>query len=389
MSAQNSTTEEKGITSPQLFASPSSQQSGTLTSEGGSQLSAYSKSKREAESEWVALSLANNGGSNNSSNGGGSGASGDKKKTTMRGWMKIRGVMKQWTIRLFDLRPPYLIYFKDEVDEMREDAVGIIDLKGCKVFERESKKDGFCFKISSLTSSTIYASRGLKNEILATKLAPMNTSIAILRVVTREEGFEWIKAISSAIDYANTQSDKAAAAAAAATVSPQDSSSPAPTDASTSPTGTPRKSKTSTSQKGGPKVSPQKSSSKQQPKKGDKKKSGEKKKDVVLSSSSSSSGGRGGGGGGESTIIPFDKLISFQVLKALVPQPTNYVLEVPREEMKVDAFEQGKSIILQLIKQVKPGMDLTKVTLPTHILEPRSFLEKMTDYFAHVELISQ
>ena len=84
-----------------------------------------------------------------------------------------------------------------------------------------------------------------------------------------------------------------------------------------------------------------------------------------------------------------EKLVSFQALKFLAPQPTPYALEVPREEMKIDAFEQGKNIILQLMKQVKPGMDLTKVTLPTHILEPRSFLEKMTDYFTHIELLSQ
>ena len=57
--------------------------------------------------------------------------------------------------------------------------------------------------------------------------------------------------------------------------------------------------------------------------------------------------------------------------------------------MKIDAFEQGKSILMGLIKQIRPGMDLSRVTLPTHILEPRSFLEKTTDYFAHIELINE
>eukprot|EP01107_Rhizomastix_libera_P016449 TRINITY_DN686_c1_g2_i2.p1 TRINITY_DN686_c1_g2~~TRINITY_DN686_c1_g2_i2.p1 ORF type:complete len:464 (-),score=137.41 TRINITY_DN686_c1_g2_i2:347-1738(-) len=34
-------------------------------------------------------------------------------------------------------------------------------------------------------------------------------------------------------------------------------------------------------------------------------------------------------------------------------------------------------------------MDLSAVVLPTHILEPRSFLEKTTDYFTHLEILSE
>lgn len=76
-------------------------------------------------------------------------------------------------------------------------------------------------------------------------------------------------------------------------------------------------------------------------------------------------------------------------MPSLDPPPSRYVPEVPRGEMKVDGFEQGKSLILQMAKQLRPGMDLTKVVLPTHILEPRSFLEKTTDYFAHIELLTE
>lgn len=44
------------------------------------------------------------------------------------------------------------------------------------------------------------------------------------------------------------------------------------------------------------------------------------------------------------------------------------------------------SMISHLISQVKIGMDLTKVTLPTFILERRSLLEMYADYFAHPDL---
>jgi hypothetical protein len=33
-------------------------------------------------------------------------------------------------------------------------------------------------------------------------------------------------------------------------------------------------------------------------------------------------------------------------------------------------------------------MDLSKVTLPTFILEPRSFLEKLADYYFHADLLA-
>lgn len=44
------------------------------------------------------------------------------------------------------------------------------------------------------------------------------------------------------------------------------------------------------------------------------------------------------------------------------------------------------SMISHLLSQVKIGMDLTKVALPTFILERRSLLEMYADYFAHPDL---
>lgn len=51
--------------------------------------------------------------------------------------------------------------------------------------------------------------------------------------------------------------------------------------------------------------------------------------------------------------------------------------------------EENKSLILCLVKQVRPGMDLSKVVLPTFILEPRSFLEKFSDYYYHSDLLTE
>ncbi|WWC63210.1 uncharacterized protein I303_105810 [Kwoniella dejecticola CBS 10117] len=48
--------------------------------------------------------------------------------------------------------------------------------------------------------------------------------------------------------------------------------------------------------------------------------------------------------------------------------------------------EEG-NILMALISQLRPGMDLTKIALPTFVLEPRSLLERITDFFSHPELI--
>jgi len=45
------------------------------------------------------------------------------------------------------------------------------------------------------------------------------------------------------------------------------------------------------------------------------------------------------------------------------------------------------SIITSLISQLKVGMDLSRVTFPTFVLEPRSMLERITDFMSHPDLI--
>ena len=52
----------------------------------------------------------------------------------------------------------------------------------------------------------------------------------------------------------------------------------------------------------------------------------------------------------------------------------------------VGSLEQHGSIIAHLLSQVRIGMDLTKVVLPTFILERRSLLEMYADFFAHPDL---
>ncbi|XP_065197805.1 oxysterol-binding protein-related protein 9-like isoform X2 [Sycon ciliatum] len=60
------------------------------------------------------------------------------------------------------------------------------------------------------------------------------------------------------------------------------------------------------------------------------------------------------------------------------------------EEDDLEAnIEGSKSVITHLLSQVRVGMDLTKVVLPTFILERRSMLEMYADFFAHADLFAR
>lgn len=55
------------------------------------------------------------------------------------------------------------------------------------------------------------------------------------------------------------------------------------------------------------------------------------------------------------------------------------------DDTQVMEPEQG-NVLSHLISQLRPGADLSRVTLPTFILEPRSMLERITKYNTHSDL---
>lgn len=50
--------------------------------------------------------------------------------------------------------------------------------------------------------------------------------------------------------------------------------------------------------------------------------------------------------------------------------------------------DEPRNLLLALISEIRIGMDLSRITLPTFILEPRSMLEKLTDFMTHGELLA-
>lgn len=70
-------------------------------------------------------------------------------------------------------------------------------------------------------------------------------------------------------------------------------------------------------------------------------------------------------------------------------QSFNVLLQAGEASQVETVSDENKSLIWSLLKQLRPGMDLSKVVLPTFILEPRSFLDKLADYYYHADLLSQ
>lgn len=50
--------------------------------------------------------------------------------------------------------------------------------------------------------------------------------------------------------------------------------------------------------------------------------------------------------------------------------------------------EEPRNLLLALVSEIRIGMDLSRITLPTFILEPRSLIEKLTDFMTHGELLA-
>ncbi|KAF2840989.1 lytic polysaccharide monooxygenase [Patellaria atrata CBS 101060] len=93
----------------------------------------------------------------------------------------------------------------------------------------------------------------------------------------------------------------------------------------------------------------------------------------------------GNGGGSPGPLVKFPG-----AYKASDPGNRSSVDEtregnVTDDETVVDS-EQG-NMLMHIISQLRPGADLSRITLPTFILEPRSMLERITNFMAHPEIL--
>ncbi|KAL0478147.1 hypothetical protein AKO1_013084 [Acrasis kona] len=75
--------------------------------------------------------------------------------------------------------------------------------------------------------------------------------------------------------------------------------------------------------------------------------------------------------------------------RVLSPQEEEENLYHGQSEDDVETLgSETKSLLMTMMGQLKIGMDLTKIPIPCDFLEPRSLLEKLTDFTTHCQILN-
>ncbi|XP_053682523.1 oxysterol-binding protein-related protein 8 isoform X2 [Sabethes cyaneus] len=264
-------------------------------------------------------------------------------------WLKIRGTLKSWTKLWCVLKPGLLFIYKSPKTKSSH-WVGTVLLTSCQVIERPSKKDGFCFKLFHPLDQTIWAPRGPDKETMGAVVQPLPTSYLIFRAPSQAAGKCWMDALELSLR---------CSALLVRSVPAIDTNV--------------CEGATSTHETQWSEADYEKHFDEHdldidsQPDQGT----------LVMSAGESDS---------ESDLGDGLEVEEF---------PETAYVHCPEEEFgaageQVEELpEEHKSLIWFLVKQVRPGMDLSKVVLPTFILEPRSFLDKLADSYYHADILSK
>ncbi|CAI2355791.1 unnamed protein product [Caenorhabditis sp. 36 PRJEB53466] len=280
----------------------------------------------------------------------------DPTVVVMADTLKIRGALKKWTRYYCVLKPGLLILYKHKKAD-RGDWVGTVLLNHCELIERPSKKDGFCFKLYHPMDMSIWGNRGpLGQSFGSFTLNPLNTSFLICRAASDQAGRCWMDALELSFKCTGLL---------------------------------------------------KKTMSQLDDKNGENGVNGDHRDESRMSRDSD------GDEVGRHGVSDTDAEKHFQEIDdaqdedhedGKMSETSDTIREAftesswimsPKEVIGTDGIlteevgEENKSLIWTLLKQIRPGMDLSKVVLPTFILEPRSFLEKLADYYYHADLISE
>ncbi|XP_047135738.1 oxysterol-binding protein-related protein 8 isoform X1 [Hydra vulgaris] len=263
----------------------------------------------------------------------------DKSCTILSSSIKIRGTLKSWAKYWCVVKPELVIIYKST---KQRHWVGTILINNCEFFERPSSKEGFCFKIFNPYGETIWATKGPNGELAAALVQPMPKDHLILRADNEHTGKCWLDALevaqqSSLVTSNKIHSDLYGGDENNLLSQGADSFTSQYTDTH---------------------------------------EENDKSDDSSLEE-----------------VADEEAFIACATEQTPI-QETTYSNLVDNEEFgesgetAEEMEEENKSILWALLKQVRPGMDLSKVTLPTFILEPRSFLEKLSDYYYHSNFLA-
>ncbi|XP_076351561.1 oxysterol-binding protein-related protein 8 isoform X4 [Tachypleus tridentatus] len=277
-------------------------------------------------------------------------------------WLKVRGTLKGWTKLWCVLKPGLLLLYKSPKTHKSSQWVGTVMLNACELIERPSKKDGFCFKLFHPLEQSIWGSRGPRGETIGAITQPFPMSYLIFRAPSESAGKYWMDALELAL--------RCSSLLMKTMINKEDRSS----FSLNSPIDVESFRRTS--------LQWNESDLEQH------------FKDQDLEDDIHTDENREGNGTHSVHSSESDSDVEENL--DVEPVETVYV-ENGSEEFGTagdvgqteEVEEENKSLIWTLVKQVRPGMDLSRVVLPTFILEPRSFLDKLSDYYYHSDILAK
>eukprot|EP00794_Sanderia_malayensis_P018145 gene18145-19955_t len=262
----------------------------------------------------------------------------DSSVVILSSWLKIRGTLKSWSKFWCVMKPGLLFIYKSH---KHHHWVGTVVLSCCEVMERPSSKEGFCFKLFHPLKESIWTAKGPKGEIAGSIAQPMPRDHLILRASSNSMGDCWIDAIEVAQKSSLLNPEKIMVSDLYGTT--KDSNEHGTDDIQDEDNFNVDKSDVSSLEENA---------------------ETDRETDVFTCAVENE---------------PYEET-DYSCLT------TEYLGE--EGEATEEMEEDNKSILWALLKQVRPGMDLSKVTLPTFILEPRSFLDKLADYYYHIDYLA-
>ncbi|XP_056281477.1 oxysterol-binding protein-related protein 8 [Pseudoliparis swirei] len=301
----------------------------------------------------------------------------DPSVIVMADWLKIRGTLKSWTKLWCVLKPGVLLIYKTHKNGQ---WVGTVLLNACELIERPSKKDGFCFKLFHPLEQSIWAVKGPKGEAVGSITQPLPSSHLIFRATSESDGRCWMDALELALKCSSLLKRTMIREG---------------------------KEDLSTVATGGEHSINFYSLLRAHNIHGFQFNDSDHLKDPDLYSDKSDREGEqdheeSDPEGLEKSEESDSDTSERQDDSYIDLDPNEHLRETPYLEQSHEELgeageaaqtetvsEENKSLIWTLLKQVRPGMDLSKVVLPTFILEPRSFLDKLSDYYYHADFLSE
>lgn len=291
----------------------------------------------------------------------------DPSVVIMADSLKIRGTLKSWTKLWCVLKPgALLLYKKPQVGQW----VGTVLLHCCQLMERPSKKDGFCFKLFHPLDQSVWAVKGPKGESVGSITQPLPSSYLIFRAASESDGRCWLDALELALRCCSLL--RLGACRQGRDGEPGSSPDASPASAA----GHPERH-----------LFPLNGAALETRLESDALSDKWEREDGEESDADAQDHSRRTNGSGSDQSEP----PGGPVLRG-----TTY-LEQAHEELgelgaasQVEAVSQeSRGLLWLLLRQLRPGMDLAHVALPTFVLEPRSFLSKLSDHYYHADLLSR